>query len=94
MLFTADSHRDNGKRFIVSANEKLAAFLELESQLKEATREPDRHPPFFTSLINHIRESNFLPVVALRSAATSTPSFPSAPIKAFESSPSSCILHR
>jgi hypothetical protein len=32
--------------------------------------------------------------VALRSAATSTPSFPSAPIKAFESSPSSCILHR
>jgi hypothetical protein len=33
LLFTADAHRDNGKRFIVSSDEKLAAFLELESQL-------------------------------------------------------------
>jgi hypothetical protein len=30
MLFTADAHRDDGKRFIVSADEKLTAFLELE----------------------------------------------------------------
>ena len=30
MLFTADAHRDNEKRFIVSADEKLTAFLELE----------------------------------------------------------------
>src|SRR6266516_3828683 len=30
MLFTADAHRDNGKRFIVTADEKLTAFLELE----------------------------------------------------------------
>ena len=30
MLFTADAHRDNGKRFIVRADEKLTAFLELE----------------------------------------------------------------
>ncbi len=30
VLFTADAHRDNGKRFIVSADEKLTAFLELE----------------------------------------------------------------
>ncbi len=30
VLFTADAHRDNGKRFIVRADEKLAAFLELE----------------------------------------------------------------
>jgi hypothetical protein len=27
----ADAHRDNGKRFIVTADEKLRAFLELES---------------------------------------------------------------
>ena len=30
MLFTTDAHRDNGKRFIISADEKLTAFLELE----------------------------------------------------------------
>jgi hypothetical protein len=30
VLFTADAHLDNGKRFIVSADEKLTAFLELE----------------------------------------------------------------
>ena len=34
VLFTADAHRDNRKRFIVSADEKLTAFLELESQLR------------------------------------------------------------
>jgi hypothetical protein len=35
VLFTADAHRDNGKRFIVIADEKLTAFLELEkSQFK------------------------------------------------------------
>jgi len=31
VLFTADAHRDNGKRFIVSADEKLTAFFALES---------------------------------------------------------------
>jgi hypothetical protein len=30
VLFTADAHRDNGKRFIVTSDEKLTAFLELE----------------------------------------------------------------
>jgi len=30
VLFTADAHRDNGKRFIVIGDEKLTAFLELE----------------------------------------------------------------
>ena len=29
-IFVADAHRDDGKRFIVSADEKLTAFLELE----------------------------------------------------------------
>jgi len=39
VLFTADAHRTNGKRFIVSADEKLTAFLELESQAsKDAER--------------------------------------------------------
>ena len=38
MLFTADAHRGDGKRFIVRADEKLTAFLELE----RVTHEPFR----------------------------------------------------
>jgi hypothetical protein len=30
-IFIADAHRDDGKRFVVRADEKLTAFLELES---------------------------------------------------------------
>jgi hypothetical protein len=30
----ADAHRDNGKRFIVHADEKLTAFIELESAIR------------------------------------------------------------
>ena len=32
-IFIADAHRDNGKRFVVRADEKLTAFLELESAI-------------------------------------------------------------
>ena len=31
----ADAHRDDGKRFIVHADEKLTAFLELERVIHE-----------------------------------------------------------
>jgi hypothetical protein len=37
VLFTADAHRDDGKRFIVSADDKLRAFLALESQALKKT---------------------------------------------------------
>ena len=30
-IWIADAHRDDGKRFIVHADEKLTAFLELEA---------------------------------------------------------------
>jgi hypothetical protein len=33
----ADAHRDDGKRFVVHADEKLTAFLELESVIRRAT---------------------------------------------------------
>jgi hypothetical protein len=36
VLFTADAYRDNGQRFIVSADEKLSAFLELERVTHES----------------------------------------------------------
>jgi hypothetical protein len=35
-IFVADAHRDDGKRFVVRADEKLAALLELESEIRAA----------------------------------------------------------
>jgi hypothetical protein len=32
-IFVVDAHRDDNRRFIVRADERLTAFLELESQL-------------------------------------------------------------
>jgi hypothetical protein len=32
-IWTADVHRDDGKRFVVHADEKLTAFLELEAAI-------------------------------------------------------------
>jgi hypothetical protein len=40
-IFVADAHRDNGKRFIVRAEEKLTAFLELERVTRESLRFPN-----------------------------------------------------
>jgi hypothetical protein len=34
-IFIADAHRDNGKRFVVQADEKLTAFMELESAIRD-----------------------------------------------------------
>jgi len=36
-IWIADAHRDNGKRFAVRADEKLTAFLELESVIRAAS---------------------------------------------------------
>ena len=33
-IWIADAHRDDGKRFVVRAEEKLTAFLELESAIR------------------------------------------------------------
>ena len=33
-IWITDAHRDDGKRFVVTADEKLAAFLELESAIR------------------------------------------------------------
>ena len=35
-IFVADAHRDNGKRFIVTADKKLRAFLELQRVTRES----------------------------------------------------------
>jgi hypothetical protein len=33
-IWIVDAHRDDGKRFIVRADEKLTAFLELEAAIR------------------------------------------------------------
>jgi hypothetical protein len=33
-LWIADAHRDDGKRFVVREEEKLTAFMELESAIR------------------------------------------------------------
>ena len=35
-IFVAHAHRDDGKRFVVRAEEKLTAFVELEAAIREA----------------------------------------------------------
>jgi hypothetical protein len=37
-IWIVDAHRDDGKRFIVRADEKLTAFLELERVTRESVR--------------------------------------------------------
>jgi hypothetical protein len=36
MIWIADAHRGDGKRFIVRAEETLTAFLELETAIRRA----------------------------------------------------------
>ncbi len=35
-IWIADAHRDDGKRFVVHADDKLTAFLELESAINQS----------------------------------------------------------
>jgi hypothetical protein len=37
-ILIADAHRGDGKRFIVNADEKLTAFLELEAGINQSQR--------------------------------------------------------
>jgi hypothetical protein len=39
-IFVADAHRDDGRRFIVHADERLTAFLELERVTRTLARGP------------------------------------------------------
>jgi hypothetical protein len=37
-IWIADAHRDDGERFVVRADEKLTAFLELEAAISERAK--------------------------------------------------------
>jgi hypothetical protein len=49
IIWIADAHRDDGKRFVVHADEKLTAFLELESVLRKSAQRQNQsdHPSSF-----------------------------------------------
>ena len=57
-IWIADAHRDNGKRFVVHAREKLIMFLELESAI---------HPRRALIILRVHKPVNFTPVAALQS---------------------------
>ena len=40
-IWIADAHRDDGKRFVVQADEKLTEFVEIESAIPAAERPED-----------------------------------------------------
>ena len=40
-IWIADAHRDDGKRFVVRADEKLTAFVELESAIRATAERPE-----------------------------------------------------
>ena len=40
-IWIADAHRDHGTRFVVRADEKLPAFVELEAAIRAAERPQD-----------------------------------------------------
>jgi len=40
-IWIVDAHRDDGKRFVVRADEELTAFLELEAAIRAAERPED-----------------------------------------------------
>jgi hypothetical protein len=40
-IWIADAHRDDGKRFVVRADEKLTVFLELQRVTRESLRFPN-----------------------------------------------------
>jgi len=45
-IWIVDAHRDNGKRFVVRADEKLAAFVELEDAIcGRGNKRPPGCPP-------------------------------------------------
>ena len=43
IIWVADAHRGDGKRFVVRADEKLTAFLDLEAAVRKRPVENEEH---------------------------------------------------
>jgi hypothetical protein len=52
-IWIADAHRDDGKRFVVRADEKLTAFLELESATHACGEQPRQGGEIFPKLARY-----------------------------------------
>jgi hypothetical protein len=48
-VWIADAHRADGKRYIVRADEKLTAFVELESAIRACGEEPRQAGEIFAA---------------------------------------------
>jgi hypothetical protein len=45
-IWIVDAHRDDGKRFVARAEQKLTAFLELQAAIRARTAIATRHSAF------------------------------------------------
>ena len=67
-IWIVDAHRDDGKRFVVRADEKLTAFLELESAIREILllRGKGYHEPvqIFQAIIERFDANAFILAVS------------------------------
>jgi hypothetical protein len=52
-IFVADAHRDDGKRFVVHADEKLDAFVELELVIRACGELPRQAGETFPKLTGY-----------------------------------------
>jgi hypothetical protein len=51
MIWIADAHRGDGKRFVVRADEKLTAYLELESAIRACGESDSQETPSICQLV-------------------------------------------
>jgi len=54
-IFIADAHRDDGKRFVVHADEKLTAFMELESAIPPVPKAFGSNTPRRSTISDRLR---------------------------------------
>ena len=62
-IWIGDAPREDGKRFVVHADEKLTAFLEIESAIRAATKRLVRFIPYKATSYTSIR--NRMPLIVL-----------------------------
>src|SRR5881394_1685198 len=67
-IFVADAHRDDGKRFVVRADERLTAFVELESACGcgELIVAGKRVPPLLGHCCDYVRQRSPISSVRVR----------------------------
>jgi hypothetical protein len=73
-IWIVDAHRDDGRRFIVHSDEKLSAFVELESAIRITANWLDNPEGFFAKHRAYEKECSvfaFLPAYMLSASTDS-----------------------